>query len=140
MLDRTADTGFSRAMSNPHSVSWFEIPVNDLARATAFYSKVLDLEMSGVDFGPNKMSLFPVAGTHDFPVVHGALVAGEGYEPGPNGPLLYLNGGSDLAVPLARVADAGGKVVLDKVAIGDHGFMAIFLDTEGNRMALHSDG
>lgn len=127
-------------MTNPHSVTWFEIPVNDLARATAFYSKVLDLEMSGVTFGETKMSLFPVAGEHDFPVVHGALVAGQGYEPGPSGALLYLNGGADLAVPLGRVEAAGGKVLTGKTAIGEHGFMAVFLDTEGNRVALHSDG
>jgi hypothetical protein len=127
-------------MSNPHSVTWFEIPVNDLARATAFYSKVLDIEMSGIDFGPSKMSLFPVAGEHDFPVVHGALVAGESYEPGPNGPLIYLNGGADLSIPLGRVAAAGGSVVVDKTSLGEHGFMAIFLDTEGNRVGIHSDG
>lgn len=127
-------------MSNPHSVTWFEIPVSDLARATAFYSKVLDIEMSGVDFGGAKMSLFPVAGKHDYPVVHGALVAGRDYTPGPNGPLLYLNGGSDLAVALGRVETAGGKVVTPKTSIGEHGFMAIFVDTEGNRVALHSIG
>ncbi len=112
---------------------WFEIPVTDLARAQEFYSKVLDTETHEMDMGPFKMAFFP----HDNNVA-GALVEGDGYIPGDKGPLIYLNGGEDLALPLSRVAAAGGKVLQEKMSLGPYGFMAIFLDTEGNRLALHS--
>jgi predicted enzyme related to lactoylglutathione lyase len=83
-----------------------------------------------------KMAVFPADG--DEMVVHGALVQGEHHVPGAAGPLVYLNAGDDLSAPLARVEGAGGKIVQPRTAIGPHGFMAIFLDTEGNRLALHS--
>ncbi|HEY8377482.1 MAG TPA: VOC family protein, partial [Nannocystis sp.] len=115
----------------------FEIPVRDIDRATRFYSQVLDVKLAPMEFGPHKMAIFP-GGEPGENIVHGALVQGEGYTPGGDGPLVYLNGGDDLAAPLARVEAAGGRVVMPKTAIGEHGFMAIFLDTEGNRLALHS--
>lgn len=120
-----------------HTAVWFEIPVNDIERATRFYSQVLAVQLAPMDYGPHKMAVFP-AGEAGEDIVHGALVQGEGYTPGADGPLVYLNGGDDLAVPLARIEAAGGRVVMPKTAIGSHGFMAIFLDTEGNRLALHS--
>lgn len=70
--------------------------------------------------------------------VTGGIVQGEGFNPSTNGVLIYLNGGDDLSEPLARVDAAGGKVLLPKTAIGGNGFMAHFLDTEGNKIALHS--
>ena len=70
--------------------------------------------------------------------VGGAIVEGEGYEPAASGSIVYLNGGDDLATPLSRVESAGGKVVVDKMDIGENGYIAQFMDTEGNRVALHS--
>lgn len=122
---------------NENVAVWFEIPVVDIERATRFYAQVLDTKLEPMAFGPHKMAIFP-GGKGGENIVHGALVQGEGYTPGGDGPLLYLNGGDDLAVPLARVEAAGGRVVQPKMGIGSHGFMAIFLDTEGNRLALHS--
>lgn len=58
--------------------------------------------------------------------------------PQKEGTLVYLNGGDDLAVPLEKIEKSGGKVLMPKTAIGENGFMAIFLDTEGNRVAFHS--
>jgi predicted enzyme related to lactoylglutathione lyase len=122
-----------------HVAVWFEIPAKDLDRAAKFYGQVLGVVLETTAFGDDRMAFFPASGAGgDADVVHGALVQGPGYEPGDKGPLLYLNGGADLATPLARVAAAGGKVVLEKTAIGKHGWMGIFLDTEGNRVAFHS--
>ena len=72
--------------------------------------------------------------------MHGALVCADSYVPSQEGCLLYLNGGEDLSVPLGRVKDAGGEVIQDKIGIGEHGFIGLFCDTEGNRMAMHSPG
>lgn len=119
-------------------INWFEIPVNDLDRASKFYSEMLGVTLDFTDFGPFKMAVFPAGGDGSEMVVHGALVQGEGYTPGDAGPMLYLNGGDDLAEPLSRVESAGGTVLQPKTSIGQHGFMAIFRDTEGNRLALHS--
>lgn len=113
---------------------WFEIPVTDIGRAAKFYETVLESKLERAEFGPTKMAIFPIEGKG----VHGALVQGPDYTPATNGPLLYLNGGKDLTGPLSRITAAGGKVLQPKTAIGQHGFMALFVDTEGNRLALHS--
>ena len=71
--------------------------------------------------------------------IGGAIVQGDGYVPSQKGTLVYLNGGKDLSVVLNRVENAGGEVVLPKTKINDeHGYFAIFLDCEGNKVALHS--
>jgi uncharacterized protein len=112
---------------------WFEIPVSDLERAKAFYEKIFGTSISIHDFGNLKMGIFP----HN--EVGAALCEGEWYKPSMDGPLVYMDAGSDLSVVLGRVEEAGGKVLSGKKQISpDHGFMAIFTDTEGNRLALHS--
>jgi predicted enzyme related to lactoylglutathione lyase len=115
-------------------VVWFEIPVKDLSRAMKFYSKVMAVEMQPMEMGPRRMAFFPMAPG----IASGALLEGKENSPGEKGTLVYLNGGDDLAVPLKRVEAAGGKVLQDKMSIGEHGFIATFKDTEGNRVALHS--
>jgi len=70
--------------------------------------------------------------------VGGGLIEEAGWEPAPGGALIYLNGGEDLSVPLARVEPAGGKILITKTPIGPNGFMARFTDTEGNIVAFHS--
>ena len=90
--------------------------------------------MQPVENGPNNMSFFPFAPG----VASGALVASKESKPSGDGTVVYLNGGDDLSVPLKRVGTAGGEVLADKTSIGEHGFIAYFLDTEGNRVALHS--
>ncbi len=114
-------------------VAWFDIPVEDLKRAMTFYSKVFAVEINEMKGAPKKYAMFPFAPG----VVSGGLVEDKDMVTD-KGPLLYLNGGDDLSVPLKRVADAGGKVLQEKTSIGQNGFMAIFRDTEGNRIALHS--
>ena len=68
----------------------------------------------------------------------GGLTQGEDFEPSDKGTIVYLNGGEDLGVSLSKVEQAGGKIILAKTSIGENGFMAQFIDTEGNRVALHS--
>jgi predicted enzyme related to lactoylglutathione lyase len=117
-----------------NTVVWFEIPVKDLNRAVKFYSKVLGVEVQPMEAGPNKMAFFPFAPG----VASGALVESKENAPNEKGTLVYLNGGDDLSLPLKRVEGAGGKVLQAKTGIGDHGFIATFKDSEGNRVALHS--
>jgi uncharacterized protein len=115
-------------------VVWFDIPVKDLKRAITFYSKVLGIEMQIMEMGPTKMACFP----YEPGAVSGALTVSKDLKPSTEGTLIYLSGGEDLSVPLKRVKAAGGKVIKDKTSIGEHGFMAIFQDTEGNHIGLHS--
>lgn len=119
------------------SFSWIEIPVTDFDRAKKFYSTIYDFEMPETDMGNIRMGFLPV----EEGGVGGSICAGEGYTPAPAsiGCKIYLNGGEDLNVVLNRVEAAGGKVVMNKTDIGeDHGFMALFNDTEGNELFLHS--
>ena len=117
-------------------VVWFDIPVSDLGRAKAFYSKVMDVELTDNEMGPNKMAMFPF----EPGMASGALVQGPDQKPNAEGTTIYLNGGEDLLVPLSRVEEAGGTVILDKMSIGEFGYIAYFLDTEGNKIGIHSMG
>ncbi len=117
-------------------INWFEIPAKNFDKACDFYSKVMAGDIQKID-GPDgsKMGFFPGSMVDS---VGGAVVQAEGYEPSQKGSVVYLNGGDDLSVPLSRVENAGGKVVMPKTSIGENGFIAHFIDTEGNRVALHS--
>ncbi len=120
-----------------HALNWFEIPVTDIERAMKFYNTVFDVELQKMDLDYTTMAMFPA----DKGEVSGAIVKGQGYEPSMTGSLVYLKGGDDLAVPLAKVEAAGGKILFGKTDIGSgFGFFAIFSDTEGNKVGLHSPG
>jgi len=121
-----------------NAISWFEIPVKNFDRAKKFYEEVLQVELENMDMGDpdSRMAVFPSDGENGG--VGGSIFYGEGYEPSRQGSLIYLNGGDDLSEPLSRVENAGGKILLDKMAIGKYGFIAQFSDTEGNRIAFHS--
>ena len=122
-------------MTINNSLNWFEIPVADFERARKFYGTLYDFEMPSVPMGDTMMGFFPVEPGH----IGGAIVKFDGSTPSQDGSLIYLNGGDDLDVILQRVPGAGGKILMEKTAISDeHGFYATFLDTEGNRVALHS--
>lgn len=120
-----------------NAINWFEIPAKDFERAKSFYEVVLDakLETMTMEEMGMTMAFFPADWENG---IGGGIATGPGYEPADNGALVYLNGGDDLSVPLARVEKAGGKVILPKTAIGEHGFMGQFIDSEGNRVAFHS--
>ena len=113
---------------------WFEIPAADFGRAVDFYEKVLATKMKRDTFEGMPMAIFP----HEGPAVSGAVVAGNGHTSG-NGTVVYLSAGKDLSGPLSRVSPAGGSVAVPKTALPDGmGFFAQFIDSEGNRVGLHS--
>lgn len=119
-------------MSN--AINWFELPATNFKRAIEFYGKVLNADLQKVENNGLQMAFLP----HSQGGVGGCLTYGNDNKPQKEGTLVYLNGGDDLAVPLGKVEKSGGEVVMPKTPIGENGFMAIFLDTEGNRVALHS--
>ena len=119
-------------------VGWFEIPVTDMKRAIKFYKDVLGHELSHQNMGDLEMALFPFADVAGTP---GSLVKHhEFYKPSADGTLIYFTSPSgDLGNELAKVESAGGKVLMKKKFITeDTGYMGLFIDSEGNRIALHS--
>jgi predicted enzyme related to lactoylglutathione lyase len=118
-------------------ISWFEIPTADFERGIAFYQTVMGVTLSRETMGPLTMAIFP--GGEDSSS-GGALTHMEhGQQPGPNGSIVYLNGGDDLSAPLARVESAGGAVVVPKTLITPEiGYFAVFRDSEGNHVGLYS--
>lgn len=120
-----------------NAVGWFEVPVKDLDRAIKFYETVLDLKIEKHELGPLQMGWFPQL--EDKPGSTGALVLHEGYVPSKEGSLLYFTAHSgDCSNELSRVEDAGGQIIQEKKQIGEYGFVGLIIDTEGNRVALHS--
>jgi predicted enzyme related to lactoylglutathione lyase len=116
-------------------INWFEIPASDFERAIQFYKTILKIEITELDMYGTKMGMFASDGQN----ISGAIVEGEGYSPSDSGVLVYLNGGEDLQVILSRVESIGGNILMPKTQISpDMGYFAIFLDSEGNKMALHS--
>jgi uncharacterized protein len=117
-------------------VGWFEIYVDDLTRAQAFYEKVFELKLQALDSPVIKMLAFPMKG--DLPGCTGALVKMPGMErPSGNAVIIYFSCG-DCAVEAKRAAQNGGKVFKEKFPIGDYGFISLVHDTEGNMIGLHS--
>lgn len=122
----------------PNMAVWFEIPAADIDRAIRFYETVLaaELKRESCPGTEMRMAIFPYYETGG---VSGCVIQGDGYAPGASGSIVYLNGGDDLAVPLARVEAAGGTVLIPKTLINEEiGYFAHFIDSEGNRVALHS--
>jgi predicted enzyme related to lactoylglutathione lyase len=116
-------------------INWFEIPVADFERAKKFYGEILNGTLHTEKMGDHLMGFLPMEGEG----VGGAIVHGEGYTPSSDGTVVYLNGGDDLGVILSRVEPSGGKILVPKTKITEEiGYFAIFLDTEGNKIALHS--
>jgi uncharacterized protein len=123
-------------MIHRNPISWFEIPAVDLGRAQAFYERIFGLSLQALDLPQLKMRIFP---TLDASGVGGSLCDSGGFHKpsATEGPLIYLNANPDLQLVLDRIAEAGGKILVPKTQISDqYGYMAVFLDSEGNRIAL----
>ena len=121
-----------------NAVSWFEIPTNDLERAQKFYEAIFGIQMIPMELANFKMRMFPI---DDMMGVGGALVYTEGFykTSETDGVLIYLNANPDVQNVLDKIEKAGGKIIVPKTEISpDYGHMAVFTDTEGNRVALHS--
>lgn len=116
-------------------ISIFEIPATDISRAIDFYREILNVEIEKMEFPGMEMGLFPY---HD-QMVTGVIMKGEGYEPSASGVTIYLNGGDNLLPILDKVEKNGGKIIIPKTPHADEiGFFAIFHDSEGNKIGLHS--
>lgn len=113
-------------------LDWYDIPVLDMDRACKFYSEIFQFDIKQDAAGEYKMGLFQTE------EATGALVQGPNLTPSKIGFLPYFSGGEDLNNILLRIEPAGGKVELIKTSLGAHGYYAIFHDTEGNRLGLHS--
>jgi uncharacterized protein len=126
-------------MNFTHAISWFEIPATNLERAQKFYEAIFDMQMIPLDLPNFKMRMFPLEDMQNG--VGGALVDSGGFHKpsATDGPLIYLNGNPDVQQVLNKVEAAGGKIMVPKTEISpEYGFMAVMIDTEGNRIALHS--
>ncbi len=125
-------------MIQQNAISWFEIPTLDIDRAQRFYEAIMAVELVPMNFPSMQMRMFPIE--DNMTGVSGALThAPDFYQPQANGVLVYLNANPDVQQVLDRVEAAGGKIVVPKTEVSPEiGFMAVILDSEGNRVALHS--
>ena len=122
-----------------NAISWFEIPTTDISRAQKFYEAIFGMNMMPMDFPNIKMRMFPLDDM--MTQVGGAIVDSGGFHKASatDGPLIYLNANPDVQHILDKVLAAGGSVVVPKTEISpEYGFMAVIVDTEGNRIGLHS--
>ena len=116
-------------------INWFEIPATNFNRAVSFYKAILDLKIEEAEMFGSKMGFFPTDGKN----VSGAIVQGEDYKPSTDGVVAYLNGGNDLQDILIKVENNNGQVIVPKTQISpEMGYFGMFIDTEGNKMAVHS--
>jgi hypothetical protein len=122
-------------MTKNNAVNWFELYVTDLKRAQTFYEAILQSPMQEATCGPCQMVIFPY---DNMKGVGGALTKMEGFAPGGGGTLVYLNVEGDLDGVISRIPPAGGTILRPRFPIGEHGFIAIFKDTEGNVVGLHT--
>ena len=118
-----------------NQIVWCDIPVLDLDRAVKFYSAVLGQEVKKHDFPGMTVGVLP----HRDGEVGGCLFMSAEETPTDKGVMIYLNANGCLDEAIAAVAPHGGKIVMPKHVIGPFGFRAIIIDSEGNRVALHSD-
>ena len=116
-------------------IHWVEIPTLNIERASAFYATLLNTELKIMEAMGMKTAFFPHTSTAQS---GGCLMEGPMYQPSAQGSIIYLNAGEDLQTGLDKVEAAGGSIVLPKTAIGENGFMAHILDTEGNKIGLYS--
>lgn len=124
-------------MTIKNKMVWMDIPVADLERATNFYSHLMNLKLSIQEHGGMKFSLCP----HQDNEVAFCLVVEpnfKAYSQDQTHPLIYLNVNGRIDEALEITKKHGGKILSDKEQIGPYGFRAIILDSEGNRLALHS--
>ena len=120
-----------------NALNWFEIPATDINRAKAFYENVFDIEMDTKEMMGMKMAFFP--GESNSGKASGGIAESPMHKPSQDGIVIYLNANPAMDNVIEKIEGAGGHVVLPKTAIGgDMGYMAFFMDTEGNKMGLHS--
>lgn len=128
-------TSAENANSLNSYVAIFEIPAEEFERAVNFYQNVLAIQIEIINLGETQMGLLP----YEDQMVIGTIIKEDGNKPSANGVTIYLNAGENLQIILDRVENNGGKIITKKTPHGDEsGYFAIFLDSEGNKIGLHS--
>lgn len=123
---------------NANSLNWFEIPANDISRATKFYETIFGVKMNAMpEMMGMKMAGFP--GEMGSGKAYGAVVQSQFHKPSMDGSVIYLNANPAMDNVISQVEEAGGKILMPKTQISPEiGYMAFFTDSEGNRVGLHS--
>lgn len=120
-----------------NTINWFEIPVTDIQRAKHFYQVAFSIHMDDMNMGGMEMASFPMEMGNG--KVGGALVKDGNTKPASDGVVIYLNANPDMTDVLQRIESEGGQIVMGKTLISEEiGYMAFFIDTEGNKLGLHS--
>jgi predicted enzyme related to lactoylglutathione lyase len=134
--NQTKDTvSINKSNTMKSYISIFEIPATEISRAVDFYQAILDIKIEKMDMPEMQMGILPYEGQ----MVTGVIIKAEGYKPSADGVTIYLNGGDNLQVILDKVEKNGGKILIPKTLHADEsGHFAIFLDSEGNKIGLHS--
>ena len=122
-------------MKKVNTADWFEIPTNDIQRAKKFYEGVFKVTLEKLNMPEIEMHMFP--GHEDHYGAMGALVYNKDIKPSMDGSTVYFYC-KNLDDEISRIEQYGGKVLVPKTDIGENGFIAHFVDTEGNKVALHS--
>lgn len=116
-------------------ISIVEIPTTDFSRAVKFYQTILGVAIEEMEMDGNQMGVLP----NEEGTVNVVLVKGNDYKPTTDGTVLYLNAGKDLQTMLDKVEQNGGQIIVPKTEISiEMGYFALFIDTEGNKLGLHS--
>jgi predicted enzyme related to lactoylglutathione lyase len=127
----------AKMSSETNAINWFEISAVDIKRAKNFYETIFDITMEESEMPGMKYAMFPFDRTKG--KITGGIAQSHLHTPGGTGSIIYLNANPDLQVVLDRIEKEGCKIISPKTAIGPNGFIAFFIDTEGNTMALHSN-
>lgn len=120
-----------------NAINWFEIPTNDYQRAIHFYETIFGFQLRQEIFNGEPNALFPTEGQES---AGGAVISRANHKPSMDGSLTYLNTDGKMTAILSRIEKAGGKVLLPRTSIGDPGYIALFVDSEGNKVGLHEPG
>jgi predicted enzyme related to lactoylglutathione lyase len=116
-------------------ISIFEIPATDISRAVEFYQSILDIKIEKMDMPEMQMGILPYEGQ----MITGVIIKADGYKPSADGVTIYLNGGDNLQVILDKIEKSGGRILIPKTLHADEsGYFATFIDSEGNKIGLHS--
>lgn len=119
-----------------NSLNWFEIPATDIKRSKKFYETIFDIEMEDQNMGDNEMAFFPWSPGSG--KATGSIVKSPTHTPSMEGSIVYLNANPNMDGVLSKVEAAGGKILVPKMNIGEHGNIAFIMDTEGNNVGIHS--
>lgn len=120
---------------NANALNWFEIPTLDLNRARKFYEAIFQITMFEMEIEGQKMIIFPTPQDKS----SGALLQDENIKPSANGSIIYLNANPEIQTVIDRIEANGGKILIPRTMISPEiGYFCHFLDTEGNRVALHA--